>query len=703
MDHTHIPTSPARVRVRRLTLAPIALCLAQAASAQSLPTVTVTAEPESATGPALGYRAKRSATATKTDTPLAETPQSVTVVTRERMEDLGAVNTQDALNYAAGVRSDAYGVDSRSDSYLVRGSYPDEYRDGLRRHFGYYTSTARTDPYTLERIEVLRGPSAMLYGQGSTAGIVNFVSKRPQAEPYREVGLQVGSFSRRQVQADLTGPLTQDGEWLYRLVAVARESGTQVDHVPDDRRLLAPSLTWRPSAATSLTLQAHWQQDRTGSTLQFFPWSGSGTPNPNGRIPTSRFIGEPGFERYDTDRAELGWLFEHRFDDTWTLRHNLRSTRNELGYRSIYADAFSNPGNSYLDPAQRVIGRLAWADDTRVRMLATDQHLHGKFTTGSVRHELLAGLDAMRFRQESATAFALAPPIDVFAPVHTGFTEMALTPSAATTQRQAGLYLQDQMKIGRWIVVAGLRHDRATSGAEGSPDEDSSATSKRLGLMYLLASGWSPYVSYSESFTPVAGTDLFGQRFRPLRGKQWEAGVKHVPAGRDMSFTASVYDLKEEGRLAADPANPLNQVQAGKTRAKGLELEWLGRATPSLEFSAHYNLLRYRLTAADSHLDTMPEHQAAAWGKYRFALGGTGGFSVGAGLRYFSAFTDKTGPGVPAVTLVDAMLAWEDAKWRLALNIQNLADKVYTSSCLARGDCFYGGRRTMTATVTRRF
>lgn len=692
-------------------LTPLALCLAQAAFAQSLPAVTVTADPETATGPAYGYRAKRAATATKTDTPLAETPQSVTVVTRERMEDLGATNTQDALNYAAGVRSDAYGVDSRTDSYLIRGSFPDEYRDGLRRQFNYYTSTARTDPYTLERIEVLRGPSAMLYGQGSTAGIVNFVTKRPQPEAHREVGVQLGSFNRKQLQADLTGPLTQDGQWLYRLVAVARDAGTQVDHVPDDRRLFAPSLTWRPSAATSLTLQAHWQQDRSGSTLQFFPWSGSVTPNPNGRIPTHRFVGEPGFERYDTDRTELGWLFEHRFNDAWTVRQNLRATRNEVRYRTIYADAFSNPGDSYIDPAQRVLNRNAWADDTRVRMLAADQHLHGKFTTGAVRHDLLAGLDLMRFRQNTATAFESSAgpgsslqPIDVFAPVYTGYTPIALTPGTATTQRQTGLYLQDQMKIAdRWIVVAGLRHDRAASGAEGAADEKSSATSKRLGLMYLLPNGWLPYLSYSESFTPVAGTNLFGQRFSPIRGKQWEAGVKYTPAGRDMSFTASVYDLKEQGRLVTDPGNPLNQLQGGKSRAKGLELEWLGRAGPAFEFSSHYNLIRYDVTDADTHLDTVPEHQAAAWGKYRFSIGGISGFSVGAGLRYFSAFTDKGGPRVPAVTLADALLSWENAQWRLALNVQNLADKVYVSTCLGRGDCFYGGRRTVTATVTHRF
>ena len=223
-----------------------------AASAEAtLPTVRVNAssEAETATSSVIGYRAKNAATATKTDTPLAETPQSVTVVTRDQMLDQGATNLQDALTYAAGVRSDAYGIDSRTDSFLIRGSEPSLYLDGLQMYSsGWYTATARPDPYTLERVEVLRGPAGMLFGAGTAAGVVNMVSKRPQAEAVREVGVQFGSFGRKQIQADLTGPLSADGAWSYRLIALQRKSDTQVDYVPDDRSLLAPSLTWKPNA-----------------------------------------------------------------------------------------------------------------------------------------------------------------------------------------------------------------------------------------------------------------------------------------------------------------------------------------------------------------------------------------------------------------------------------------------------------------------
>jgi iron complex outermembrane receptor protein len=267
-----------------LGLLPTVLFAQQAAvgPTTTLPTVTVEGSgEETATSPVLGYAATRSATATKTDTLLNETAQSITVVPRDQIVDQGATSLQEALGYAAGVRSDAYGLDSRSDSVRVRGTDADVYLDGLRQAFDYYTSTTRPDPYLLERIEVLRGPAAMTYGQGSTGGIINMVSKRPLAETQREVGVQFGNHGRKQVQMDLTGPITEDGQWLYRLVALGRDADTQVHHVPDDRALVAPSLTWKPSAATTFTLQALYQKDKSGSTAQFMPWSESEWHHPD--------------------------------------------------------------------------------------------------------------------------------------------------------------------------------------------------------------------------------------------------------------------------------------------------------------------------------------------------------------------------------------------------------------------------------------
>lgn len=676
----------------------------QPAAEVTLPLVSVTAS-QGATGDT-GYRARSAASATKTDTPLHETPQSITVVTRERIEDSGAQTLQDALNYAAGVHSQAFGLDTKNDWLRVRGAAPDQYLDGLRQSFGFYTAT-RSDPYTLERLEVLRGPAAMLYGQGSTGGLVNLVSKRPQQEAQREIGVQLGSFRRRQVQMDLTGPLGDAPTWSYRLVALARDSGTQVDHVPDDRWLVAPSLTWRPSAATSLTLQALRQQDHTGSTIQFLPWSGTLAPNPNGRIPTDRFLGEPGFDRYDADRGSVGWLFEHRLDAEWTVRQTLRASSNDVGYRQVAPYVFGAPAAPFTDAAGRTLDRFAQFTDVRARMLVTDQHLEGRVDIGGMQHRLLVGLDALRSRQADATVYdfpqslgGAVTPIDAYNPVYGTYTP-AIAPASPdrTTLRQVGVYLQDQVKFGEhWIAVAGVRHDRARNDREGAEAERSHATTQRLGFMYAAERGWSPYLSYSESFTPVPGTNAAGMRFTPMRGRQLEAGVKFAPTNGAYSVNAAVYELREANRLITDPANATNFLQAGRTKTRGLEIEWLGRVNRTLDLSAHYNYLRN-----DPQLDTLPRHQAALWAKQRLQVAGVSGLSLSLGMRHLSAMRDGDAPTTPRVTLVDAGLGWEGERWDYALHATNLTDRTYVSACLARGDCFYGARRTLLLSATHRF
>jgi len=670
-------------------------------SPTQLPTIEVTAEQaETATGPVHAYAATRSATSTKTDAPLIETPAAISIVTRERIEDQGATSLQDALNYAAGVRSDAYGLDSRTDSVRVRGTNPSEFKDGLARQItGYYTSSTRNDPYLFERIEVLRGPASMLYGQGSTAGIINLVSKRPLPYAQKEVGLQYGSFDRKQLQADLTGPLTEDGKWLYRLVAVGRDADTQVDHVEDDRKLIAPSLTWRPSADTSLTLQALWQDDHSGSTSQFFPWSGTVLPNRNGRIDIDRFIGEPGFDRYDSERKEIGWLFEHRLNDGWTVRQNLRYTHNEVEYHSAYADPFSNPNDPFIDANDRVLNRYIWLQDSKTRVLSTDQYLEGKFRTGPIQHQLLVGLDYARQRGESSSGFDFGFPIDIYRPVYGTVVKPPMARDPDTGMRHTGIYVQDQLKFGGgWIALLGLRHDRVTNEVQGAKDEKDRATTRRAALMYRFDNGFAPYVSYTESFTPIAGANLFGRHFDPLEGEQVEVGLKFEPRGQRMMYNVAFYELKEKNQLKDDPGTPGNTLQTGEIVNRGFEVEAIGKLLPWLDIAAHYNYIDI-----DPALEAIPKHQAAVWGTSRFAIGDHPGFLAGLGVRYFSSFSDGAAPTTPSVTLVDAMIGYEQGPWRYALNVQNIEDEEYVATCLGRGDCWFGARRTVVATASYRF
>ncbi|MFO7188970.1 MAG: TonB-dependent siderophore receptor [Pseudomonadota bacterium] len=669
--------------------------------ATQLPTVEVKAEAatESATGPVGGYAATRSATATKTDTPLVETPASISIVTRERIEDQGATSLQDALNYAAGVRSDAYGLDSRTDSVRVRGTYPAEFKDGLARQLtGYYTSSTRNDPFLFERIEVLRGPASMLYGQGSTAGIINLVTKRPLPEAQREIGVQYGSFDRKQLQMDFTGPLTEDGQFLYRLIAVARDADTQVDHVEDDRKLFAPSLTWRPGPDTSLTLQALWQDDHSGSTSQFFPWRGVRLPNPNGSIPLDRFIGEPGFDRYDSERKEIGWLFEHRLNGDWTVRQHTRYAHNRVEYRTLYADSFSNPDDPFIDPDDRVMNRWAFLEDRTTKVLATDQHLVGKFRTGAVQHQLLLGFDYASHHSEAESGGGFGFPIDIYAPVYGNFVEPAMADGPYSRMRHAGVYVQDQLRFGRWILTAGLRHDRVTSKAEGQDEEKDRATTRRAAVMYRFDGGIAPYVSYTESFTPVAGVNAAGRHYKPLEGEQVEIGIKFEPPGRRMMYNLAFYELKESNQLVADPLNPGSSLQTGEIVNRGFEAEAIGRLLPWLDIAAHYNYIDI-----DPTLEAIPKHQAAVWAQSRFSIGDRPGFLAGLGVRYFSAFTDSAAPRTPSVTLYDAMIGYQHGPWHYALNVQNIEDEKYVSTCLGRGDCWFGARRTAVLTASYRF
>ncbi len=299
--------------------------------------------------------------------------------------------------------------------------------------------------------------------------------------------------------------------------------------MPDDRSVIAPSLTWRPNAATLLTLQGLWQKDKSGSSSQFLPWQGTLLPSLNGRVPTSRFIGEPGADYYDSERKTFGWQFEHKFNDSWTVRQNFRYAKNENDNRYHYGDSFSDPGGWAADPIfKRVLGRYYDSSLTRNTTQTLDNHVEGHFQTGAFKHTLLMGADFARQRENvwSGTTF---DTIDVYAPVYGHVDVPERTARPQTRQRQNGFYLQDQIKLDNWIFVAGLRHDKAVSSAVGSDDEKSSATTKRFGVMYASPSGWSPYVSYSESFTPQSPRE--GRIFTPLRGEQWEVGVKYELQG----------------------------------------------------------------------------------------------------------------------------------------------------------------------------
>lgn len=394
---------PVHFRARQLPLIVFGLGIPGAALAQSapaevhLPAVTVTGSDveQTAVGPVQGFVAKRAATATKTDTPVMETPQSISVITQDRMTLQGAQSVQQAAGYTAGVTAGAFGPDNRGDSIKIRGTDSTQYLDGLLNAVGSYNNT-RPDPYALERIEILRGPSGMLYGQGAIGGIVNQISKRPQPEAMREIGVSYGNHNRKQIQADLTGPIDEDGKWLYRVVALGRDSDSSVKYVDDDRYFIAPSLTWRPSAATSLTLLANFQKDNSGSMVGFFPWRGTLTSTPAGRIPQDFFVSEPDFDKYTARQSAVGYQFEHAFNDNVTVRQNLRYTHSEVDYRSIYTAGFNGAGHGWVPGSDTLLRRVIYQNQPTLKQFVVDTQGQFKFQTGPIRHTLLTGIDYQR-------------------------------------------------------------------------------------------------------------------------------------------------------------------------------------------------------------------------------------------------------------------------------------------------------------------
>lgn len=642
--------------------------------------------------------------ATKTDTAVIDTQQAISVINREQLDAQGVLTVQDVLRYSAGVRADVYGIDSRGDDAYIRGTSFTQYLDGLRQYFGFF-SVGRTDPYTLERVEIVRGPASVLFGQGTTGGLVSLVSKQPLATARHEVELQFGTQARQQLAFDSTGPVTQDGVWSYRLIGIAREADAQLDFARDDRRLLQPSLRWQPSADTRWTLLGHVQRDGGGTTLNFLPHEGTLLPSRNGRIPTGRFTSEPGFDAYITEQQSLTSLFEHRFDDTWSVAQSTRYSRGTVDYRTLYPDVFSNPGDPFLDPARRTVARFSYVSQDDREVLVTDSRLTARVHFAGLSHRLLAGVDVSRSENDSAQGGAYeSAPFDLYAPVYGNFTPPPVAAVPGTVTTQAGVYLQDQIEYSpRWLGTLGLRRDRATTAIEGSDKLEDEATTAKAGLMYRFASGVQPYASYSESFQPFDDVDFFGRPYKPLRGRQSELGVKVQPKNGKTLLTATVFDVREENRLTSDPANAFNSIQLGSSKSRGVELEAVAQLSRQLDVTGSYTYTDVSVSDG-SRVSGLPLHQASVWASYAFALADLPGFRLGGGLRYIGQTTDETDRLVtPDLALIDAAAGYTRGAWSVAVNAANLEDRSYVASCLSRGDCFYGPRRSVVGRIAYRW
>jgi iron complex outermembrane receptor protein len=651
----------------------------------------------------------RSRGATRTDTPLVETPQAITVIPAERIEAQNAQNMQEVLRYSAGVRAEMYGLDNRGDWFALRGgSEGSTLLDGLRLPLSGWWGNVRIEPFAFERVDVLRGPSSVMAGQNGPGGVVNLVSKRPLAEARREVAVQLGAFAHKQLAVDLTGPVNAQRTLLYRVVGLVRDSDTQVDYTSESRQLLSASFSWRPGRVTNLTVFGEYQRDESDNNVGFFPWQGMLLAAPNGRIPVETFIGEPAWDSYGGRRARGGYHLTHALSPRWTLAHNVRVDDVDGHLRAMYANFWEG-----LREDGRSVNRTWYAHRTDTRIANTDAQVVGRLQLGRTEHTVLVAFDALWSHDVNPGVEGPATPLDVYTPIYGTF---ALPPlefgdSPATRARQFGVTVQDQVRLGRLVLVASARRDAARLDIDDSTEAGSrdGAWTHRVGAVYLLDGGFAPYVSQSRSFELITGTDAFGAAFKPKRGEQLEAGLKWSP--RDsVIVSAAGYHLIEKNRLTADPENPNNQVQRGEVTVDGLELE-ASATLPAWDFVSAYTWSDATVTASSDPLDpylgkrlaSIPDHAASLWAVRKFALQGAA-LRTGAGVRFVGRTWDgQDQHPVPSNTLVDALFSIDLGRWRYAVNASNLLDKTYLATCLDRGDCWFGTRRKVVGTLSRRW
>ncbi|MGX1084008.1 TonB-dependent siderophore receptor [Pseudomonas sp. AP3_22 TE3818] len=678
---------------------------------------------ESAWGPVQGYVAKRTAAGTKTDTALVEAPRSISVVTREQMDDRNAHTLDAAVRYLPGITASSYGSDTRADWLRVRGFEPTQFLDGLPLPKGVYANP-KQETWNLDRLALLRGPASSVYGQTPPGGLLDMVSRRPSAEANSEIQLQYGSDNHRQINFASTGKIDDEGRFLYGVSGVVRDGGTQIDHIDDKRYNIAPSLTWNIDEDTRFTLLTQFTRDDTGVTSQFYPIQGTKIDMPFGKISHHKNLGDPDYDFYDRTYYALGYAFEHRLNDVWQFRQNLRYTKSDLSFQTVTVNSYF-PSIGFVVDDEGNTGRGTTNVDEDISQFAVDNNLQADFATGDINHTLLIGLDHQRSNTNYTSIFGNAPAINVNDPVY-GLPITRPPRSSAfydydQKTYQTGLYVQDQMALDQWRLTLGGREDWVHTGTKFFNKGDATNTERdknfsgNAAISYVFDSGFVPYLSYAESFQPASNAVASPtDSFKPTEGKQWELGIKYQPPGSNTLLTAAVYDLTQKNvSVTNNVGNVTVTSQTGEVRVKGLELEAVSDVTENLKVTAAYTLARSEVQDGafkGNRLQLMPNQQASVWGDYTWHNGVLDGFGIGAGARYTgNTYGDEANTWLGkagAYTVFDAAVHYDLGRLdnslkgaSLAVNATNLFDKDYISTCDSFY-CYYGDQRSVVASAT---
>lgn len=699
---------------------------------------------DSSVGPDFSYVGLSSRTATKTDVAIGETPRAISIVTREQMDDRASISIADALQYTPSIQANYFGEDNKQDWFVIRGfkqANSGLYQDGTRLYSsGFYSW--QIDPFGLERVEILRGPGSALYGQTPPGGVINVISKRPQFDGGSgQFAIEYGTDDRKQISLDVNSEVND--KMAFRLQALGRKNGSRVDGVEAERIFIAPSLAYKFTDDTKITLLTSYQKDDSDPYLQFLPMEGTLTSNPNGKISDSTAVGNTDWETFEREQLSVGYEFEHHFNDSTYFMQNTRYSKMDINLRQMYSLGYAKDNllGAY-DPTDSQILRGASTEEGTSDAFNIDNRVVHTFKTGIVEHTLLAGIDYQNIDIDSKDYAAdpfvadgnssigvpvpgvglvpIANPLfDVFNPSYSnnvtllnssfGVVDESDRQTTKTKNNQLGLYLQDQMMIAdKWAVQVGVRYDdsqnkthNTSTGKKTKVDNEEWTTN--LGVAYLMDNGFTPYVSYAQSFNPIIQLDVNGDPAKPERGEQYEVGLKYQPRSFEGYFNIAAFEVSKEN-LARTVNNQLTQI--GEVRNRGIELEAVANVTEELTLIGNVSFIDSEITedANNSYVGKTPsqiaDQLASAWANYRFLSGPLDGLTVGAGARYIGdSYADNTETNVvPSYTLFDATLSYRIEDYKFQVAAKNLADKEYVATCDFY--CFYGDRRNVIASVT---
>ncbi|HGV3500756.1 TPA: TonB-dependent siderophore receptor [Providencia stuartii] len=700
-----------------LSLLVCALICSNTANAKPKTDVLVVTAAENQGQEPIGYASKTQSTATKSSATLLETPQFVSVIKREQMDTLPSESISQALRYSAGVTSEKFGAfGSGIDFSKIRGFDADYYLDGLRVIGNSGIWGPQVDSWTLNSIEAVHGPSSALYGQGGAGGVINMQSRRPSANESHQIQFQKGNFDNNAVKFDTTGAMNDDETLLYRMNGLALSTDSQVNSSKQSRYLLAPSITWQPNEKLNWTVLSQYQHDPHIGHYNTLPAQAIGLlPNPNGKLDFTQNYSDPKHEKSTRTQWSVTSLVDYQVSSSVTLKQNMRYSDVDTHIKRDFTRGFL--------AGDRLLTAVYQDSPSKSKTFVADNQLVYKVKTGDIRHELLTGFDFQTGKLDKDWWGSQTVSFDPWVkPHHPEFKPYPVS-RTSTTQRfdRYGVYLQDQLSWQQWDLILSGRYDWSYLDTDNNlshttQKNDTSAWSQRVGLTYAFENGFSPWISFSDSFDPVLGTDADGKSFIPTESKQAEVGLKYQ--SDNLMASVAAYELEQKNVTTHNPLNPDYYNQTGKIRSRGVDFESRIALTPSVNVMVSYAFTDNKITESqdlsvlNKHPVQVPKHSGSAWVDYRFHSPYLEGALVGVGVRYLGeTWGDNTNTfKVPAVWLGDISaryqmdaLAPELTGMELGLTVSNVTNKSYVASCTSSTYCSIGTNRTLLATLNYYF